>query len=179
MQCLSLLRNFHGADFLDFRRGERRDSGEDDAVIVGEMKRVVNEREVRVVDTPPQSSISCTSSLDDLANMEAKGTPSKGKRAAKLESRTRSLTNLVVAKVEKARSLKKSKSHGNKLNKGSVSGTPKKGGSRTGSREVIKQRDRGRARLVEEDSEGEEEEEEYSNGDGYRNYGYDEEDMVI
>ena len=110
---------------------------------------VAGERQVSVVETPPHSSISSSSSsLHDMREAPV------GAPVIKLESRTRSLTNLVAAKVEaKARNLKKARSHGNKLNSG---------GGRVA----------GRRRAEPAGESGHEDE-------GYRNFAFAEEDMVI
>ena len=115
------------------------------------------ERQVSVVETPPHSSISSSSSsLNDISRSSRRQREAPvGAAVSKLESRTRSLTNLVAAKVEaRARSLKKARSHGNKLNSG--------GGTR-GGRRADPAGERG--------NEHEDE--------GYRNFAFDEEDMVI
>ena len=114
------------------------------------------ERQVSVVETPPHSSISSSSSsssLNDISRSSRKQREAPvGAAVSKLESRTRSLTNLVAAKVEaRARSLKKTRSHGNKLNSGG-----------------------GRRRADPAGESGHEHEDE-----GYRNFAFDEEDMVI
>jgi hypothetical protein len=74
--------------------------------------------------------------------------------------RTKSLTNLVASKTK---SLKKARSHGNKLNANGKQGNSGHGSNREVDKKSMK-------RMVEV---GE------SDDDGYRNYGYDEEDMVI
>ena len=120
----------------------------------------VGERQVSVVETPPHSSISSSSSsLNDISvaggGNRKQREPPVGAAVSKLESRTRSLTNLVAAKVEaRARSLKKARSHGNKLNSGGGGGGA------------------GRRRADPAGESGHEDE-------GYRNFAFDEEDMVI
>ena len=112
------------------------------------------ERQVSVVEMPPHSSISSSSSsLNDISRGSRRQREAPvGAAVSKLESRTRSLTNLVAAKVEaRARSLKKARSHGNKLNSGG-----------------------GRRRAEPAGESGNDHENE-----GYRNFAFDEEDMVI
>ena len=116
------------------------------------------ERQVSVVETPPHSSIaSSSSSLNDISLADGNRKhrePPVGAAVSKLESRTRSLTNLVAAKVEaRARSLKKARSHGNKLNAGGGGGAARRRADPAGES-------------------GHEDE-------GYTNFAFAEEDMVI
>ena len=145
----------------EYARGKLR-SGESvktQAVVTDQS--AAGERQVSVVETPPHSSISSSSSsLNDISLAGAGGNrrrrePPVGAAVSKLESRTRSLTNLVAAKVEaRARNLKKARSHGNKLNSGGGGGA-------------------GRRRADPAGESGHEEDE------GYRNFAFAEEDMVI
>ena len=146
----------------EYARGKLRsgESAKTQAVVTASAAAAAGERQVSVVETPPHSSISSSSSsLNDISLAGAGGNrrrrePPVGAAVSKLESRTRSLTNLVAAKVEaRARSLKKARSHGNKLNSGGGGGA-------------------GRRRADPAGESGHEDE-------GYRNFAFAEEDMVI